>query len=55
MIYNTNNARQAIVYRALKNIPAGSRISLGGTAPELLIDPANFGSVKPVVQYTLVP
>ncbi len=55
MIYNTNNAERAIIYRATENIPATMRTSLGGTTPELLIERANWGSLQPVIQYPLVP
>ncbi len=55
MIYNTNNAERALIYRATENIPTTVRTSLGGTAPELLIDPAYFNSLKPVSQFPVVP
>ena len=55
MIYNTNNAQQSIVYQAMSNIPALARTSLGGTAPELLINPTYFDSLNPVAQYPVVP
>lgn len=55
MIYNTNNAQQAVVYQPTRNIPAISRTSLGGTAPELLINPSYFGSLNLVAQYPVIP
>ena len=55
-IYSQNNAQQAIIYRATKNIPATSRVSISGTAPEIIIEPEYWKYLSPVRrQYPVVP
>jgi hypothetical protein len=54
-IFYPNNAQQAAIYQATEHIPATFRTSIGGTTPEVLIDPGDFGSLRPVIQYPVVP
>ncbi|MEA4950611.1 MAG: RHS repeat-associated core domain-containing protein, partial [Petrimonas sp.] len=54
-IYYNNNAQQAIIYRATKNIPATSRTAIGGSGPEIIIGPDNWPSLEPIIQYPVFP
>jgi YD repeat-containing protein len=54
-VFYPNNAQQAIMYRATENIPASSRTSIGGTTPEIIIEPAHFPALQPVHQFPVVP
>ncbi len=54
-IYSPNNAQEAIIYRAMDNIPATSRMSIGGTIPEVIIEPQYWNSLNPVCQYLVIP
>lgn len=54
-IFFSNNAQEAIIYRATGNIPGTLRMSIGGTAPEVLIGPSFYSSLEPIVQCPLVP
>ena len=53
-MFYPNNAQQAVVYRATQNIPATLRTSIGGTMPEVLIDPVNFSSLQRVNTFPVV-
>jgi RHS repeat-associated protein len=54
-IFYPNNAQEAIIYRATGNIPGTLRMSIGGTTPEILINPSFYGSLEPITQYPLIP
>jgi hypothetical protein len=47
------NAQEAIIFRALEDIPALRRTSIGGTLPEILIDPRFFDRLETVRQFSL--
>ncbi len=54
-IWSANNSQVAVVYKVVQDIPALSRTSLFGKAPEVLIDPQFFQNLQKVIEYPLVP
>ena len=52
-IFYPNNAQEAIIMRANGNIPAIQRTSIGGTTPELLIEPQYWNQLETVRQFSL--
>lgn len=52
-IYYPNNAQEAIIYRAKSDIPTINRTSLGGTAPESLIDRQYWDQLEVIRQFSL--
>ena len=54
-VFYPNNAQEAIIYRAKEAIPAVQRTSIGGTAPEILIEPQHWSKLEVVRQFSVIP
>jgi RHS repeat-associated protein len=54
-IYNQNDAQQAIIYKAIKNMPATKRVSIQGTTPEVLIESEFRKYLSEVRKYPVIP
>jgi len=54
-MFYPNNAQEAIIYRAKESIPAIQRTSIGGTAPEILIEPQYLDKLDFVRQFSVTP
>jgi hypothetical protein len=52
-LFYTNNAERAVIYRATGDIPTINRTSIGGSAPETLIDPRYFDQLEKVREFSL--
>ena len=50
-LFSTNNAEEAIIFRAKGNLPATRRTAIGGTEPELVIEPTEFGSLEEIIRF----
>lgn len=52
-IFYPNNASEAVIFRAKTDIPIISRTAIGGTDPEILIEPQYWDQLELMLQYTL--
>lgn len=52
-LFYPNNAERAVIYRATGDIPTINRTSIGGSAPETLIDPRYFDQLERVRDFSL--
>lgn len=52
-MFYPNNAREAIIYRAKRDIPVLQRDSIGGTKPEVLIGPKYWDQLEPFRRFSL--
>jgi len=52
-LFYPNNAERAVIYRATGDIPTINRTSIGGSAPETLIDPRYFDRLDKIREVSL--